>query len=400
MKYYHLFSWGVASLMIVAMASTGSHGVYYIDEDLQRDALCWIRNHDDFGGLSPRPWIFLILPLAVFYSYAVYVMRRAREMLDPTSAGSKSSGLLKTHFHRLFALDSNTRTIRIYVCYWIFFLFSACIVLISVHTSHLGTQSRDLSASLSNLILLCFGAKGYVNLLVLASILLSRSYKVCANETTENGEDYFHLNRGLKLQLMTFITTGLKKASEEQGEDELSGRPSAAAGGSSSGSKSKLWTIIVKPQAGDGASEDLSTITNQFLTTEEYRERLREVEPVQVEAVVSGERPSLAERASSLSTQRESLTRGSHHFSIGRKGQESETLMDAESFQSKRGNEALLSKRVTQTRPEEGNLLWRWLRLPALASASSLTCSQVDWSLSPREQSRGSLRGISARDLL
>jgi hypothetical protein len=420
-KYYHLFSWGIASLMILLLTATHSYGVYFVDEDLQADGLCWIKNHDEFGGYSPRPWLFLILPLLLFYSYAMYVIHRAREMLDPTSPESRHSGLLKTHFHRLFALDSNTRTIRIYVGYWIFFLASTLLVFISANSSHFGTDTRAVSTSLSNLVLLCFGGKGYVDLIVLASILLSRSYKICANERTprggggveggdEDGEDYFHLNRGLKLQLMTFITTGLKRANEELlGEEGFAEEGRSACEPSGGRIGSRMWAITVKtPTAGGARGEvesDLSRgLTDQCLTQEQYREYLREEGSVQVETIIPVERVSVAQRQSSLSRERDSLASLGHYLSsFSRKGQESNTLMDVEILQRKGTNDqALLSKRLTEGRQDQENIAWRWLRclLPSLHPTSSSSLSLRSGRLvssSTRTVARRCLKNISLR---
>jgi hypothetical protein len=364
--------------MMCAMSSTNSHGIYYLDDDLNTDALCWIKNRDQVGFISPRPWAFLLIPLFICYSYAIYVSHCAREMLDPTSPNSKHSGLLKTHFHRLFALDSNTRTIKIYVGYWLFLLLSAFLVFFSVNSSHFGTHSKLVSTSFMNLVLLSFGAKGYVDLIVFSSILLSRSYKVCAtsNPDSPDGDttDYFHLNKGLKLQLMTFVTSGLKQSNEEillcEGQDSSTGDDNGI-----NGSSSRMWTIKVKSHS-ERATADLDLIGGGsgidggvLLTNQQYRKYLEEVNPVIVEAIVSGDRLSVARYSTDSSRSTIAARHSSSRLSRSRGG--GDALLDAEMEmeipQRKTINDQQpeLSQTVATVR-EDGNIFRRFLRSTGL----------------------------------
>lgn len=273
------------------MVASNSYGAYFVEVDLKSYPLCWIRNRDGYyGTFSPRPWFFLLIPLFIYYSYTMYVIRCARDMLDPNSPNTTKSSLFKTHFHRLFALDSNNRTMKIYLGYWIFFISIAVILFISINSSHFGTHHSRISSSLAYLLLLCIGGKGYIDLVVFSSILLSRSYKVCI-KGSNRGEDYFHLNKGLKFQLMTFITSGLKQANEELIWSEFDNHDS------------RVWSITVKPNPGRYQTREISTaIHDEYLTPEQYREYLSEVDIEHPDIVVLVERTTSIAFRETLST--------------------------------------------------------------------------------------------------
>lgn len=337
--------------MSVSMSATNSHGIYYLDDQEKAYAVCWIKNRDQSGAHSPGPWIFLLTPLFITYSYAIYISNCAKEMLDPTSPNSKHSGLLKTHFHRLFALDSNTRTINLYVGYWIFLFISTLLAFFTTQSSHFGFSSKPISTALMNLVLLCLGAKGYVDLIVFSSILLSRSYKVCATSDSENGDpDYFHLNKGLKLQLMTFVTRGLKQSTTEElapCKEKDNSRNNDTNGGS------RMWTIKVKsPSEQTSANLSLGVLTNQ-----QYREYLEEMDPVQVETVVLGNRESHAHHSGDFI---ESPLE--KYFLFTRSSAGSEALLDIEIPSRRTLNDQPELSPTAAASQEKGNLLQKFLR--------------------------------------
>lgn len=252
-------------------------------------------------------------------------------MLDPHSPNTKNSALFKTHFHRLFALDSNNRTIKIYVGYWLFFIFVAVLLFISVHTSHLSTNSSNVSKSLAYLVLLCIGGKGYGDLVVFSSILLSRSYKVCV-KGSQNGEDYFHLNKGLKFQLMTFITSGLKQANEDISWSEFESHDS------------RVWSVAVKLDPEKTTQSEVTTaIHDQYLTSEQYREYLSEVGTQHSDIVI------LVERTTSLANRETFSSLFKDEGVIFTKDNLQDELLDVEIPRRKSGDQTVLSKTVLVT---------------------------------------------------
>lgn len=329
------------------MTTTNSHGIYYIEVDLESKPLCWIKNSDNLGSFSIRPWVFLLIPLFIYYSYAMYVIRCVRDMLDPHSTNTKNSSLLKTHFHRLFALDSNNRTIKIYIGYWLFFILIAILLLISVSTSHFATNSSKVSKSLAYLVLLCIGGKGYGDLVVFSSILLSRSYKVCITGS-QQGEDYFNLNKGLKFQLMTFITSGLKQANEEIQWNDFESHDS------------RLWSITVKPNPEKFQSHGISSVIHdEYLTPEQYREYLSEIDTEHPDIVVLVERTtSIANRETFSSIFRDDSTVGketnynksssssNNNYNNNNNNNMDTQLLDVEITSRKSVDETILSKTI------------------------------------------------------
>jgi predicted nucleic acid-binding protein len=208
LKYYHRFSWGVAFIMSLFLATIrGISGLWYADAERNSHAICWFNVPD--SDWNYRIQVFLYVPVTLVYIYAVYVVLCARKILQ--------NGIALTFLHRARAVYMNNIMLIIFLVY----NFTLAVLMILTKASRDSSANRGTWGALMYLL----SCKGYICLIVfaawntqvLATPTDSSSTGGSKTSRSRSGlieEDassiLFDLNGALQHEVVTYATEGIK----------------------------------------------------------------------------------------------------------------------------------------------------------------------------------------------
>jgi hypothetical protein len=191
---YHSFCWIVASVYTIAIVMIyGMAGYWYVDEEVDEIAICWVQQRQSNGSnLNYKTFVFLYIPLALVYSYALRVIFGAY--------GNLKKGISKTFQHRVRVLLLNGINIGIYVLYWfVLFIFYFFAYALS------GDGTREVSLGFWRLLWFFLSSKGFADLLVY--VFISDGYSVKSDDES-TAVDF---NAALRQEVLHYATTGIRE---------------------------------------------------------------------------------------------------------------------------------------------------------------------------------------------
>jgi hypothetical protein len=165
------------------------HGFWYVDEDVDTTAICWIKSSKD-GGVNYRTWVFLYIPLILVYCYCIRVLYGAYSHLR--------KGISKTFQHRVRVLVMNSINIGIYMAYW------AVLLGFYFLTYVFSRRSAVVSRWFWRLVMFIISSKGFADLLVF--ILVSDT-----DVSSSGDSESFNVNSALRQEVLHYATTGIRE---------------------------------------------------------------------------------------------------------------------------------------------------------------------------------------------
>jgi hypothetical protein len=115
MKRYHILVWTVSLCFALPLGIVENlYGYWYIDEDIDNSAICWMKSHDTFAPDSQYDyiWYMFLLPVLFVYFFAIVVMFVAFYRLQ--------RGMSETLLHKMKALVINTVNVAVFIMFWTF----------------------------------------------------------------------------------------------------------------------------------------------------------------------------------------------------------------------------------------------------------------------------------------
>jgi hypothetical protein len=154
LKWYHIFSWSVGLVMALLLSTVkGINGFWYVDEDVDTTAICWIKSSQSQGSVvNWRTFLFLYVPLVVVYVYCCRVLSGAYSHLR--------KGISKTFQHRVRVLVMNSINIGIYMTYW------AVLGVLYAFAYAFSGSDEVVSRWFWRLVMFIISSKGFADLLV------------------------------------------------------------------------------------------------------------------------------------------------------------------------------------------------------------------------------------------
>jgi hypothetical protein len=192
MKWYHMFSWtfGLGMALILTL-NEGLLGFWYIDEDVDDTAICWIKSSQNGNRVNYRTWVFLYIPLIIVYVYCIRVLFGAYSHL--------SKGISKTFQHRVRVLVMNSLNIGIYMAYWAVLGFFYALAY------GFSNSSPTLSRWFWRVVMFIISSKGFADWLVF--ILVSDANVLTTDQATES----LDFNGALRQEVLHYATTGIRE---------------------------------------------------------------------------------------------------------------------------------------------------------------------------------------------
>lgn len=173
-----------------------NHGFWYVDENVDTTAICWIKSSQSSGGsgINYRTFIFLYVPLVVVYVYCCRVLSGAYSHLR--------KGISKTFQHRVRVLVMNSINIGIYMTYW-----AVLGVLYAFAYAFSGSKVL-VSRWFWRLVMFIISSKGFADLLVF--ILVSEA-QVLPGSGEGGDSESVDVNGALRQEVLHYSTTGIRE---------------------------------------------------------------------------------------------------------------------------------------------------------------------------------------------
>jgi hypothetical protein len=208
LKYYRRFSWGVAFIMSLLLATIrGISGLWYAHAERNAHAICWFNVSD--SDWNYRMYVFLYVPVTSIYIYAVYVVLCARKILQ--------NGIALTFLHRARAVYMNN------IMLIIFSIYNLTLVVLVLLTK--ATHDSSANRGTWGAMMYMLSCKGYICLIVFAASNTQASSTPTESSSTggsktsgsrsglieeDTSSILFDLNGALQHEVVTYATEGIK----------------------------------------------------------------------------------------------------------------------------------------------------------------------------------------------
>jgi hypothetical protein len=197
LKWYHIFSWSVGLVMALLLSTVkGINGFWYVDEDVDTTAICWIKSSQSQGSVvNWRTFLFLYVPLVVVYVYCCRVLSGAYSHLR--------KGISKTFQHRVRVLVMNSINIGIYMTYW------AVLGVLYAFAYAFSGSNEVVSRWFWRLVMFIISSKGFADLLVF--ILVSEASVLPGSGEGGGDSESMDVNGALRQEVLHYSTTGIRE---------------------------------------------------------------------------------------------------------------------------------------------------------------------------------------------
>lgn len=159
--FYHIFCWGIAGLLASLVSIIPNvAGLWVVNPDISSSYLCWLKSESSYSDY--QPWVFLYIPIIVIYSYALYVLLCAQNILK--------KGIPVTFLHRIRTLDTSKNMLTVFSLYY------GCVVGLGILSNTVKYFWPALSFT--------FSTKSFLSLIVFW--MMENSNKLEQTPSTEN----------------------------------------------------------------------------------------------------------------------------------------------------------------------------------------------------------------------
>lgn len=95
-------------MAILVSVIPNAAGLWVVNSEISSSYICWLKSDSSYSDY--QPWVFLYLPIIIIYTYALYVLLCARNILK--------RGIPVTFLHRIRTLDTSKNMITVFSLYY------------------------------------------------------------------------------------------------------------------------------------------------------------------------------------------------------------------------------------------------------------------------------------------
>jgi hypothetical protein len=187
-----------------------------VNSEISASYICWLKSESASSSSDYPPWVFLYLPILLIYSYALYVLVCAKQILK--------KGIPVTFLHRVRTLDTSKNMLTIFSLYY---AWAVCLAVLTSTVKYLWpalTFTFSTKAFLSLVILWMMENSEFEQTTSLPQDHYQKNSSFAGNlgraaadsqlesdEGTDQSSILYDLNHALQHEVVTYATVGIQQ---------------------------------------------------------------------------------------------------------------------------------------------------------------------------------------------